>query len=233
MEVNVAFSPPAKAQELEQEPEESAEYVDPDWQRAKQKLFSPKGSMRGIGGLAEQESGLLKIEELKTELIKTLKHAANIRNMKPDEWVILTVIGKGRQSGEFYEEYYRSAAPRSRTSTYGRSSSGGGGGYGYSAPGGSVSYSRGKSSGGGGGGMVGGMPMGMGGYGGGYGMEYDEMGGMEYGDGSMEYGEDYGEMPSPSVTVLTIRTKKSDVDAFAKGELDFEQFQQKVQIFTY
>jgi hypothetical protein len=51
---------------------------------------------------------------------------------------------------------------------------------------------------------------------------------MEY-DDSMEYGE----IGPPSATVLTIRAKKSDVDAFAKGELDFEQFQQKVEIFTY
>jgi hypothetical protein len=34
-------------------------------------------------------------------------------------------------------------------------------------------------------------------------------------------------------TVLTIRAKKSDIDAFAKGEQDYEQFRQKVQIFTY
>jgi len=36
-----------------------------------------------------------------------------------------------------------------------------------------------------------------------------------------------------SSTVLTIRAKKSDVDGFAKGELDFEQFQEHVQIFMY
>jgi hypothetical protein len=36
-----------------------------------------------------------------------------------------------------------------------------------------------------------------------------------------------------SSTVLTIRAKKSDVDGFAKGEYDFEQFQKQVQIFIY
>jgi hypothetical protein len=36
-----------------------------------------------------------------------------------------------------------------------------------------------------------------------------------------------------SPTVMTIRVKKSDVDAFAAGELDFENFREKVQIFTY
>jgi len=33
------------------------------------------------------------VEQLKTNLVKTLKHAANIRNLKPDEWVILVVVG--------------------------------------------------------------------------------------------------------------------------------------------
>ncbi len=56
------------------------------------------------------------------------------------------------------------------------------------------------------------------------------MGGMA---GGMYGGMEYGEIGPPLATVLTIRAKKSDVDAFAKGELDFEQFQQKVEIFTY
>jgi hypothetical protein len=34
-----------------------------------------------------------------------------------------------------------------------------------------------------------------------------------------------------SASVLTIRAKKSDVDAFAKGDLDLEKFTQKVEIF--
>ncbi len=54
-----------------------------------------------------------------------------------------------------------------------------------------------------------------------------------YGGGIRGGMRGYGEMSVPSTTVLTIRAKKSDVDAFAKGELDFEQFQQKVQIFMY
>jgi hypothetical protein len=63
-------------------------------------------------------------------------------------------------------------------------------------------------------------------------------GGMYGGMGSMT-GSMYGTMGtypgtiSTSSTVLTIRAKKSDVDDFAKGELDFEQFREKVQIFTY
>ncbi|MFH1883291.1 MAG: hypothetical protein ABIL62_11330, partial [Planctomycetota bacterium] len=207
MEVNFTFTPPPKSQE--QEDEETAEDVDPTWQRAKQKIFSPRGLGGGSEFVSEERYNVEKIDQLKTELIKTLKHAANIRNLKPDEWIILTVIGQGRQPGEFHEDYYRSAAPRSRTSGRRRSSSSEGGGLGgfggsYSAAGGSVSYGAGyagSSAGGYGGGMMGGMV--------------------------------YSEMAPPSATVLTIRAKKSDVDDFAKGEFDFEQFQQKVEIFTY
>jgi len=32
---------------------------------------------------------------------------------------------------------------------------------------------------------------------------------------------------------MTIRAKKSDVDAFSKGELDLDAFRKKVVIFTY
>jgi hypothetical protein len=34
-------------------------------------------------------------------------------------------------------------------------------------------------------------------------------------------------------TVLTIRAKGSDIEAFWAGKLDFEQFGQRVQIFSY
>ena len=60
----------------------------------------------------------------------------------------------------------------------------------------------------------------MGGYGGGM-MGSSMMGGMEY-----------GETGSNSLTAMTVRAKKSDVDDFAKGKLDFEQFRQKVQHFV-
>ena len=34
-------------------------------------------------------------------------------------------------------------------------------------------------------------------------------------------------------TVLVIRAKKSEIDAFAKGELDFDKFRANVQMFSY
>ena len=197
MEVNFTFSPSPKPQE--QQAEQTTESVDSTWQRARQQMFSSEDSRisGGLGSAEEYNSQM--VEELKRDLITTLKHAANIRGVQPDEWIILTVIG-GRQSGGFGGGFMMG----------GMGGYGGmmGGGYGVSSgssSSGSSSMARGM-----GGGMMGGMGGSMGG----------GMGG-------------FGGMDVSSATVLTIRAKKSDIDAFARGEQDLEQFRQKVQIFTY
>ena len=195
MEVNFAFSPPPKQQE--QQVEQTAESVDSTWQRARQQILSPGDAGMARGSESTEEYNSQMVEELKRDLITTLKHAANIRGVQPDEWVILTVIGSGRQSG------------------------GGFGGEGYMM-GGMGMYGGASSSGFGGGYSV------SGGYGGGMGgFSGSGFGGMSGGMGAVG-----GTSVSPA-TVLTIRTKKSDIDAYAKDEQIFEQFRQKVQIFTY
>jgi len=80
-------------------------------------------------------------------------------------------------------------------------------------------------------------------YGSGLGSSYGSMygGGLygSYGGSGGLMGGMYGGMATyggttfSSSTALTIRAKKSYVDDFAKGELDFEQFQEHVQIFMY
>jgi hypothetical protein len=42
-----------------------------------------------------------------------------------------------------------------------------------------------------------------------------------------------GSAPGAATTVLTIQAKKADIDAFAKGGLSLELFQQRVKTFTY
>ena len=214
MEVNFAFSPPPKPQQ--QQAEQTAEPVDSTWQRARQQVFSPGQfeAAEGSGSTEEYDSQM--VEELKRDLITTLKHAANIRSVQPDEWVILTIIGGGRQSGGFGSGgFMMGGMGISSGLVYGETSSGGMGGIG-----GRYGVSTGSSSG-----YGGGMAAGRGGMGGGMGA----MGDMGAGGGFTALGETG---PS-SATVLTIRAKKSDIDAFAKGGQDFEQFRQKVQIFTY
>ncbi|MFC1604678.1 hypothetical protein ACFL5F_06585 [Planctomycetota bacterium] len=200
MEVNFAFSPPPKPQG--QGAEQTDENVDSTWQRARQQVFSPGDPRRSRGSDSAEEYDSQMVEELKRDLITTLKHAANIRGVQIDEWVILTVIGGGRQSGGVFG---------------GRGAFMMGGGMGGGMMGG-------MSGGGmGGGGMMGGSMGGMMGGGMGGGMMGGGMGGMS----------GPGEMGVSPATVLTIRAKKSDIDAYAKGEQILVQFEQKVQIFTY
>ena len=135
MEVNFAFSPPPKPQG--QGAEQTAENVDSTWQRAKRQVFSPGDSRGSRGSGSSEEYNSQMVEELKRDLITTLKHAANIRGVQIDEWIILTVIGGGRQSGGVY----------------------GGGGFMM----GSMGGSSGSGGGGMGGMMGGGMSSGMGG----------------------------------------------------------------------
>ena len=211
MEVNFAFSPPPKKQA--EDPTETTEAVDSTWQKARQQVLSPGTS----SGMDEEDSARdydnQMVEELKKELVEALKHASNIRNIEPDEWVILTVIGGQRQ----FSMGFGGGIPMGMGG--GMSGFGGSGRAGGSSGGGGGGY------GGGGGGFV------VGGYGGVGGM----MGaGTSGGMGGMYGGmATYGGSTSSSSTVLTIRAKKANVDDFARGQLDLEQFQGYVQVFTY
>ncbi len=206
MEVNFAFSPPPKKQA--QDPTETSDTADSTWLKARRQVFSP--------GMGEEDSANdydnQMVEELKSELVKALKHAGNVRHIDPNEWIILTVIGGQRQF-----------------------SMGSGGGL----PMGGSRSTFGGSTRSGGSSHTSGMMGGMGGFsdGGGYATSsYGGAGGMMMG-GSM--GDMYGStVPQgrstvSSSTVLTIRAKKTDVDDFAKGTLNFEQFQEKVKVLTY
>ena len=206
MEVNFTFTPPT---ELVQDAGKIPENIDPTWQNARRQVFRSGASQRfGISESTEVQSHRM-VEELRKDLIETLKHAANIRVLQPDEWIILTLIGNGRGFAGMMM---------------------GGMGMGGMMGGMSGGFGGGSSSGGSGRmGSRGGMG-GMGGMGGGM-MGGGMVGGMSMGGGIG--GMAMGSMGSSSATVLTIRAKKSDVDAFAKGELNIEQFQEKVKTVMY
>lgn len=211
MEVNFAFSPPPKTEA--KEAEEPTEAVDSTWQKARKEVFSP-GASAGAGlDNSTDDYDEQMVEELKQELIEALKHASNIRNVAPDEWVILTVIGGQKQVSMGFGGGMGMGGSMSRYAPTGTGGSSGGGG---AMGGGMGGY------GGGGTGFV------VGGYGGGGGMMgAGGMGGMYGGVAT------YGEATFSSSTVLTIRAKKSHVDDFATGQLNLGQFQENVQIFMY
>ncbi len=170
MKVNVLLSPPPETQ---QEKETKEEDIDPLWAETRRQMYEPeKVSRTRRTDRPEEKYDAEKVEDLKETLIKTLKHAANIRALKPDESVILTVIGKAGQSAgvtikaiNTRGEYLILDKDKRTTSI-------------VKAP-------------------------------------------------------SLSDIGFSSPTVLTIRAKKSDIDAFAKGQLDFDQFRQKTQLLSY
>jgi hypothetical protein len=124
------------------------------------------------------------VETLKTNLIKTLKHATNIQALKSEQLVILTVIG----------DRHRSAVTVTRSSGYGGST-------------GSRSRSYGRSTG-----------------------SRGSTGSRTRSRRTVQTAPEVETGPLLP-TVLTISAKKSDIDAFAKGELDYDQFRQRTGIF--
>jgi hypothetical protein len=184
-----------------QEGEAGKEPVDPVWQRARERLYSPPGS-RGHGARmqAGQAQGM-SFEQFKEELLQSLRHAANVRHIDPNELVVLTVIAQNEEA---------SLA-------------------GSAAFGGVYSFRR-EGDGRVLGGVVGGSAGMAGGSAGGFSEARRFSSGMSWPRG--------GAFPpgipaGASTTVLTMQAKKADIDAFARGDLNFEQFKQKVKAFTY
>lgn len=173
MKVDFPLLPPAEAPEKE----EAQEDVDLVWEETRREIYEPEDvrrarRRRSKSDRSEEKYDADKVKELKRILIKELKHATNIRALKPNEWVILTLTGS-RQSG-----------------------------------GGIAST---------------------------VGMMTRQILVTDKDQKTMKIYEEplSGKMGFSSRTVLTIRVKKSDTDAFANGEVDFDQYRQRVQIFAY
>lgn len=151
---------------------ETQEPADPFWEQTKREIQATaraknhyKDRTVNIESLkslpAEQFYDAEKVEELQRNLTKALKHAANIRNLPPDEWVVLVVKG----APMFVElRVARSQTGQDKITTI--------------------------------------TPI-------------------------------VRKEGSPTVTVLTIRAKKSDVDAFSKTDLDFDEFRKRTRTSTY
>ncbi len=170
-------APPAVEEE---KPAEKEAQSDPVWQEMRREMYEPQEAARGSRKEPEQKYDAEKVENLKTTLIKALKHAANIRSLKSDESVILTVTGSSKSSGG------RMVPIHSRTASL---------------------------------------------------VQRNQVVVQEKaGDGTATAGviatpsSDQTTYFSP--TALVIRAKKSDIDEFAKGTLDADQFRQRVQVLA-
>jgi hypothetical protein len=97
MKVDFPLSAPPQVEE-ENQAEQKAE-GDPVWEQMRRDMYEPQEVGRGSQKEPEVKYDAGKVDSLKITLIKALKHAANIRSLKPDESVILTVTGSGESAG--------------------------------------------------------------------------------------------------------------------------------------
>ena len=169
MKVNVLLSAPPETQ---QEKETEEEDTDPLWTETIQEMYAPQEvNRRRRGDRPEEKYDDEKVAELKETLIKTLKHAANIRGLKPDESVILTVTGSGVSSN--VDKIVMNKSNQLLVHTKDRN----------------IVQILGSPS--------------------------------------------LSDLGISSPTVLTIRAKKAEIDAFANGTLSFDQFTQKILLLSY
>jgi hypothetical protein len=140
MDSPFAFTPVLPgAGEAEKEP------VDPVWQRARARLTSPQNpALRDPRGLPG-ETGKMDFQQFQEDLFKTLRHAANLRNVLPEESVIVTIMAH-EESGAWPASAGVRGAYGGGLSFEGNSYSGAGSSFG---PGGGSTYadSRTRSSG--------------------------------------------------------------------------------------
>lgn len=154
MEVAFPLVPPPRAEE-----EAAEESTDRVWGQTRQEIFMPRAVQKAQQSPPAEEYDAEKVKKLKSTLINALRHASNIRALKPDQRAIVTVIGGAGQSD---------------------------------TTGANVYEHQGKI--------------------------VTALGGTD--------------ISSVLPTVLTICAKKSDIDSFSKGNLDFDTFQKQTKVFT-
>jgi hypothetical protein len=91
--IEVEFPLVMPPQPPQQQAEKPTEHVDPIWRQAQDEIMSAQDPTAGLRPQPQREQRTA--DELKSNLIKALKHASNIRHLKPEESVILTIISNG------------------------------------------------------------------------------------------------------------------------------------------
>jgi len=174
MKVDFPLTPSTDTQDDEKETQK-AEEGDLVWQQMRRQMYEPeKVDRRHRTDHPEEKYDAGKVENLKTTLIKALKHAANIRSMKQDESVILTVTGSGEATGTTITppKLFRGAPIVSERDADGNTRT------------------------------------------------------------RIVQGSSLDNVGLSSPAILIIRAKRSQIDDFAKGILDFDKFRESVQVLS-
>jgi hypothetical protein len=178
---NVDFPLSAPPDANAQKDQTTKDNTDRVWEQTRQQIYQPQTAVisrrfnNASPSATEVQYDAQKVEKLKTTLIQSLKHASNIRVLKADESMILSITGSGISTKIIAK----------------------------------IQMDDGKTV-----------------------VRYEANGRQ------IERLYNTGEWPDLSLeqtapTVLVIRAKKADIDAFAKNELNVEQFRQLVQIISY
>ncbi len=178
------------------EPKEAQPAADTEWDKAKRDLYAEteqrSAEMTLVSGGSQYNAE--QVEELKKVLLQTLKNAANIHNLKPDDFIAITVFGQPSTPVQI-----RKSRAKSSTSN---------------TPGQNAPPARGEAS-----------------------SPRKSSVDVAAEDQKLQAGAaarqvDLLRAPSQG-TVLALRARKSDVDAFANGKLNFTAFKQKAQQHSY
>ena len=97
--MNVDFPlspPPPEPNQVEEQTDDSTDQV---WEQTKKQLFEPQETRKRTSRTPKIEYDAEKVERLKATIIKSLRHAANIRAVQPNESVIVTITGSGEGTG--------------------------------------------------------------------------------------------------------------------------------------
>ncbi|MBN2312510.1 MAG: hypothetical protein JXM79_01185 [Sedimentisphaerales bacterium] len=97
MEVSLVLTGAPESSEVKDQ-KQAENHTDAIWKRAELELYTPQDMRNDGENRSEQTYDAEKVEVLKKDLIEGLKHAANIRSLKSDDVVVLTVIGRSGKS---------------------------------------------------------------------------------------------------------------------------------------
>ena len=161
MKVDFPLSAPPQTPQKEETDDQGK--TDEVWEQMRQQIYEPQRAARNKTAAESERYDPQKVENLRTTLVKSLKHSANIRNLRPDESVVITITGSGDFAGEAMITTRRTIVVDGRR------------------------------------GII------------------------------QEPASDAAGLP----TIIVIRAKKADIDGFAKGDLDLDQFRQRVQMLSY
>jgi hypothetical protein len=189
---------PVYSPEANKEPKEPVPAAVSEWERAKRELYGQTSERWSESGSVSSRSKYnpAQVEALKKLLMQTMKNAANIHDMRPEEWISFSVFGHPVALSKSKKVSVKSAnKPRPQSVNA------------LALPplGGDDAEPQAQ--------------------------QQQQTQGL--GSANRNYGTVSSVQLSQNGTVMTMRAKRSDVDAFASGKISFEEFAKLVETQSY